>query len=467
MDGGTQGMRVKAAATLAAAMALLCGAAAPALAGEVTTEPIEASPAPGPPETQSVHVSKFGPEDASRVLVLVPGTVGGAGDFTLLAEDIVATTPDLEVWALDRRSQGLEDTSVFEQVLAGTATPDDAFDYYLNWIVTPSITEHYEPLEVEDTQYATEWGLEVALEDTRRVVKAARDGGRDVYLGGHSLGASTAAAYAAWDFKGRPGYKDLSGLVLVDGGLMGTFNGYSKPEAKDQLETLAARPFADLLNLDLPWAAGAFAEVGSLFALDDPTASSPLQNSILLPEAFRPPVEVTNRAQLGYAFDSTTSPKPLSLIHVRAGGLAASGTPRDWEDGEVSTVGRLAETFGQEPANAIEWYFPRRLTIDVNGADRMARNKVAKLLGLRLWHTKGIDVPLLALQTSLTVDEDETPKGTVLKGAKELIKKSKIPKGKSILIDESDAMSHLDPLTARPEANPLVSEIGGFLGPAR
>jgi hypothetical protein len=192
-----------------------------------------------------------------------------------------------------------------------------------------------------------------------------------------------------------------------------------------------------------------------------------LQDSILLPAAFQAPVEVTNRAQLAYAFDHSTSPAALRLIHVRAGQLAASGTPRDWEDGEVSTAGRLAATFGQEPANAIEWYFPRRLTIDVNGADAMASNKVADFLGLRLWHTKQIDVPLLALQTDLTVFPSSTPNGTVLKGAKQLIKKSKIPKGKSILIDQSDVMSHLDPLTARPEANPLVSEIGGFLGPAR
>ena len=40
-----------------------------------------------------------------------------------------------------------------------------------------------------------------------------------MYLGGHSAGASTAVAYAAWDFAGRPGFRDLSGLVLIDGGL--------------------------------------------------------------------------------------------------------------------------------------------------------------------------------------------------------------------------------------------------------
>ena len=48
-----------------------------------------------------------------------------------------------------------------------------------------------------------DWGLKLALEDLRAVVKRARRGGRKVILGGHSLGASMAVAYAAWDFK-RP-----------------------------------------------------------------------------------------------------------------------------------------------------------------------------------------------------------------------------------------------------------------------
>ena len=43
--------------------------------------------------------------------------------------------------------------------------------------------------------------------------------GAQVILGGHSLGASMAVAYAAWDFGGRAGHRDLSGLVLIDGGL--------------------------------------------------------------------------------------------------------------------------------------------------------------------------------------------------------------------------------------------------------
>ena len=60
--------------------------------------------------------------------------------------------------------------------------------------------------------------MNVAVEDLRRVIAQARRHSREVVLGGHSLGGSIATAYATWDFNGRAGAKDLSGLVLVDGG---------------------------------------------------------------------------------------------------------------------------------------------------------------------------------------------------------------------------------------------------------
>ena len=36
-------------------------------------------------------------------------------------------------------------------------------------------------------------------------------------LGGHSLGGTVAAAYAAWDFDGTPGYTTINGIVCIDG----------------------------------------------------------------------------------------------------------------------------------------------------------------------------------------------------------------------------------------------------------
>ena len=83
--------------------------AGPAAAAETVTT-IPGAPGPGPSKYDKVFVTKFGPKSAKRVLVLMPGYYGGAGDFTLDAREIVKRVPGLQVWALDRRSQALEDT---------------------------------------------------------------------------------------------------------------------------------------------------------------------------------------------------------------------------------------------------------------------------------------------------------------------------------------------------------------------
>ena len=190
--------------------------------------------------------------------------------------------------------------------------------------------------------FARQWGLSLALQDVRRVVLSARRQGKRVILGGHSLGASMTVAYASWDFGGRPGYKDLDGLVLIDGGLMGSF---STPDLAATKKAIAALdingPFADLLGLKLPWATGVFAEVGALAALKEPTAPSAVQSFPLLPPEFKPPIPATKRGAFGVAFDASTSPKALALIHVQAGTLGSNG---DWVDGEVSPIQRVAQT---------------------------------------------------------------------------------------------------------------------------
>ena len=409
-----------------------------------------------PPELNKVFVTKFGPSNADRVLVLVPGTIGGAGNFTLIAEDIIARVPNLQVWAVDRRSQALEDTTMFAQVVEGQATVQQALDYYLGWILDPSIQPHFQPLDVSTVPFARDWGLEVALEDLRNVVREAHRGGREVILGGHSLGASTAVAYATWGFGKRPGYRDIDGLVLIDGGLLGTFDAFNAAQAQEQLDTLDQQPFADLLEVGIPEVTGLFAEVAALAARLDPTEQSIGQNSPLLPQQFNPGVPVTNRGLLGYALDDQTSPADLSLIHVNAGQLAASGDPRDWQDGEVTPIARLAATLGQEPVNSVEWYFPLRLTIDVNGADRLRRNDVTKLLGLRTFHLADVDLPVYAVETSLAG-------GDVLKGARHFIKKSSSRRKDAKLVDASSTMAHLDPLTAAPETNEFLETVVPFL----
>ena len=171
-------------------------------------------------------------------------------------------------------------------------------------------------------------------------------------LGGHSLGASLTAAYAAWDFNGKPGYKDVDGLVLIDGGLLGSFDAYDLAQAQQQIADLqTSNPFIDLLGIGLPRGRGAVRRGRRRLRPSRRRRRRRPRSraSRLLPDAFKPPFPVTNRALFGHAFDRDTSPEALGLLHVNAGALAATGDPRDWVDGGVTPIARLAETFGQEP----------------------------------------------------------------------------------------------------------------------
>lgn len=431
---------------------------APASAATFT---VRGAPGPGPSKYDRVFVERFGSAKAKKVLVLAPGTQGGAGDFGLVGPELVQRVPGLQVWAMDRRTQAFEDLSGF-----ASGDPQKAFDYYLGG-------GGFKPVAGADVPFVRDWGLPLALEDLRRVVRLARKGGkREVVLGGHSLGASLAVAYAAWDFKGRPGHRDLDGLLLIDGGLLGTFTSPSFTRARARLAALRkADPFLDLLGIGVPWAVGVFTGIGGQAAVRDPQGRSTLAESPVLPAFVKPPFPVTNEALIGRVFDRDTSPPGLDLVRVRAGRVAPSGDPRPWQDGEVTPVQNLAAFLARQPVNAIEWYFPQRLTLDVDGASRLpGRNDpMTKLLKLRTWHTRTIDVPLFAFETDLT-DGRVAPgvtDGRVLRGARRLIERSKIDPNRSELVDQGNSTSHLDPLTAAPESNSFLSTVGPFLGAPR
>src|SRR5829696_3202935 len=425
-------------------------ASVPAAARErIITVPTPA--APGPAQFNQVTVHQFGPKSAKRVLVLMPGTQGGAGDFTLIARDLVKRARGLQVWAIDRRTQTLEDTATFAAAENGQIPLQQAFDYYLN-------LQGFRIRGPDEDPYAREWGMAVALNDARAVVRRARaHGRRQVILGGHSLGASLTVAYAAWDFNGRPGYKDLKGLVLIDGGLLGSFDAYDLAQAQKAVSDLeSSNPFDDQLGLGFPEIAGIFAEIAALYAEKAPVASAmTLQSYPLLPPEFDPGFPVTDRALLGFNFDRDTSPLP-SDQHINGGSLAPAGEPRDWIDGGVTPVGRLAATFGQEPTNALEWYFPTRLTIDTNGADQMRANDVGRFLGLRLFHTRKVNLPLYAIAT-------DSAGAHVLAGARNFIRRARTTRRQAVLVNRNPEISHLDPLTAAPRTNAFLKTVVPFL----
>jgi hypothetical protein len=162
---------------------------------------------------------------------------------------------------------------------------------------------------------------------------------------------------------------------------------------------------------------------------------------------------VTNEAALGYAFDETTSPEALALIRIRAGGLAAGGDPRPWQDGELTPIRRFARAYAADAPNATEWYYPRRLLLDFDAASDLRMNEAARILGLRLEHGREIDLPLYAFSTDLT-------KGRVARGARKLARLTPIEK--PVVIDDRRT-SHLDPLSAAPKRNSFLKSVVPFL----
>jgi hypothetical protein len=247
----------------------------------------------------------------------------------------------------------------------------------------------------------------------------------------------------------------VQGLILIDGGLLGSFHHPALPRIRSRKREIDnGEPF-DALFPGLPvWAAGVFAEVGGMYARLAAGAPSALQSYFALPPSLKPPVRVTNEALLGYALDKNTSPEVLGDVQVRAGALARSGDPRPWVSGELTPIQNVAQLFFQEPGNAVEWYFPKRLRLDVDSADALQRNAITRFLGLRPFHTAQVDLPLYAIETELW-------RGRILRGARRFIARSSVRRSR--LVDWSRRSNHFDPLTAAPSRNEFLRTVVPFL----
>ena len=214
----------------------------------------------GPARYDRVPVERFGPASARTVLVLVPGRTSGAGVFAFVARDLVRRVRGLQVWAVDRREQAFEDTSV---IAAGD--PDQAVAYYLRG--QPVGARLFSPPAVSEVRFMAKWGLGLLVGDLHQVVRKARAGGRRVILGGHSLGASVVEAYASWDFAGRAGYRDLAGLVLIDGGLPLAPSALTPAQARTMLDVIGTEgPRLDVLGQRRPYLYGVLSAIAGLYA---------------------------------------------------------------------------------------------------------------------------------------------------------------------------------------------------------
>ncbi|KMS70416.1 hypothetical protein ACM01_31815 [Streptomyces viridochromogenes] len=162
--------------------------------------------------------------DADRILVAQPGILEGAGAFDSVARNTVAAAAaqgrHIEFWALDRRSNCLEDRT-------GIASGDQhtAVDYYYRGKQVDGRT--FEGFaENGQLGWMARLGIEQTVRDQYDLLAAELPDqtlrGRKVLCGGHSLGGVVTGYFAAADFDGNPattadaGYNQCAGYFALD-----------------------------------------------------------------------------------------------------------------------------------------------------------------------------------------------------------------------------------------------------------
>jgi pimeloyl-ACP methyl ester carboxylesterase len=184
------------------------------------------------------HLSDQANAQPDAIVVLVPGFEGGAATFAALAEGLIRRAKGeaavvVEVWAVDRRSNQLEDTvglDLAEQEQDPLLGLDFLFGEELGLDMHPALASQINRRAIfydsgQDLAFMAQWTSLVHSQDIDAIVEEARSVARNsnVFLGGHSAGTGFAARYAATDFNldggnPEPGYQKLRGLVMLEGG---------------------------------------------------------------------------------------------------------------------------------------------------------------------------------------------------------------------------------------------------------
>ncbi|MEM6583357.1 MAG: hypothetical protein AAF699_18920 [Pseudomonadota bacterium] len=192
------------------------------------------------------------------IVVLIPGFFGGAAEFRALAENVMRRAQaeqslSIEVWAIDRRSNQLEDTAgldIAEELQDPLVGLDFLFGEQLGLPLSQPLEESVNRRAVyyngtSDTAFMANWTYLVHTLDIDAVVERALETveNNNVFLGGHSAGTGYTARYAATDFNFSggdpiPGFEKVRGLILLEGG--GASNADTAP-TEAELDLIEAR----------------------------------------------------------------------------------------------------------------------------------------------------------------------------------------------------------------------------------
>lgn len=382
------------------------------------------------------------PKPARAIVVMMPGFLGGAGSFDALARALVRRSSGddvIEAWAIDRRSNALEDRAGIDAALAAKDA-NLIGRYYVEKGALADGGTFSGFHSQEELAFESEWGLVSTVDDLRAVIELVPAEQRQarVVLLGHSLGASIVSAYAAWDFEGTRGDESLAGLVLVDGvvgepgkpftltreeyettGLSNGAFGGAKPQLAQVRESTRFFAFP-LLDVKLfPVSIGT--ALRATWNPDVVEIDRPRREALELLFLSSNLPRMTNRAAFGLAFDAATC--PVSIAAVNAGATdgplidatplfgsdpiqkpAPSSETFTWKEfdqldqPEQTSLTEFALTWTRPGADFSEWYFPMRLALDTALASTLTltpNDWPVIAYNVRAMRGKEVSVPLL------------------------------------------------------------------------
>ena len=174
------------------------------------------------------HSSSDDAAESDAAILLVPGILEGANGFEYIGRQLVYMAKafrdkDIEIWAMDRRANCLEDLTGM-QAAEQAATVEEAEDlilgyYYFDQQVDGKTFDGF--LKGKDMPFMVDFGMEQATEDMYAVIAHRIPNpavsAQKVFVGGHSLGGAHTSLFLAWDLDGDPATVMDQGANIVAG----------------------------------------------------------------------------------------------------------------------------------------------------------------------------------------------------------------------------------------------------------
>jgi hypothetical protein len=446
--------------------------------------------------------------EVRAVIIAVPGFLAGARAFDLLARALVrrgtqANQP-VEVWAIDRRANLLEDRRGFTAAaLAGN--PEIAQGYYFG-ADTIGGAKFAGFLPQTQLDYLSEWGLALHVEDLHRVVQLVPQAQRKahVFLMGHSLGGMFAEAYSAWRFAdGTRGFDELAGVLLLDGtlaaspvdqltyqngttGTLGPSPGLNDIRSTTRYSSLPVLGVSTYAHSEIVAQRAVVAPAAVVADADRDTALGFILGLDKVPR-------MTNKAAVGFGFDRQFNGIGFLAASLGAptGGPSVSYTNAlvqktllhpsdvnatyDWDDSATATpapytqLDAFARAYSSASGNFVEWYFPARLPLDLGavGGGTIAESSWQAQAGLRAFDGIRNDAPVLAMAAYLV---SLSQAGAVASRIASAVGPGRPNAGAprtsdaGLQVVDATALSHVDVLTGTESArNPVHGAIEVFV----